>query len=112
MIVDATQLDAELRAAGLPVDGCRSEKRDDQDGLDPVTQLVDWPAGHPTPAERSRTREILEAHDPDRRRNEQAARKASIALLEAKVRDETASLADLRILLKLEIEQRRIGGGL
>lgn len=50
--VNATKLDRELKAAGLPILGVSSDGR------------IDWPAGRPTATERARADTILAAHDP------------------------------------------------
>lgn len=62
MTYDSTQLDAELRAAGLPLAGCDSTGR------------VTWPVGvTPTPAQLATIQAVLAAHDPEKAAKDKAA---------------------------------------
>ncbi len=49
---NATKLDRDLKAAGLPIVGCDSMGR------------IDWQEGHPTPEEQAAANAVLAAHDP------------------------------------------------
>lgn len=60
MIFDATQLDAELRAAGLRIHGCSSDGR------------IDWITA-PSMQDESRAQAALTAHVPDQRASRQQA---------------------------------------
>jgi len=61
MIVNATKLDQELRAAGIPMDGCSSSGR------------IDF-RPEATPAQREQAARILAAHDPSDTRAQKLAR--------------------------------------
>ena len=57
---DSTQLDAELRAAGLSIVGCSSDGR------------IDW-ASPPTPTQLTTAQAVLVAHDPASRQATKSA---------------------------------------
>ena len=74
-MIDATQLDAALRAAGVPIDGCSSEGR------------VDF-QGSATAAQRQQAEAIIAAHranPPPPIKQQRAADYASLRSLEDRV---------------------------
>ena len=85
---NATVLDAELRAAGLPIVGCTSEG------------VIEW-ASTPTSEQLSTSRTVMAAHDPSRL----PARQAKLESLRAKRRaGTTLSTQDIQDALDVLLE--------
>jgi hypothetical protein len=72
MIYDATQLDIDLRAAGLSIHGCDSTGR------------VQW-NGTPSPEHAAAAAQILAAHDPDKRKNDDDAERIVLRAVVARL---------------------------
>lgn len=84
MIFDATQLDAELRVAGLRIHGCASDGR------------VDW-INPPTQAEIDIAAAVLATHDPMRRAREERTETLGFLDLADRVENEIGIARETRL---------------
>jgi hypothetical protein len=89
MLYNATRLDGELRAAGLPIAGCSSDGR------------IDWLPGHPTPQEEAAAAAVLAAHDPTPvpAPDPDAELKAAIEAAQAEI-ERTATLEEMKVAMR------------
>lgn len=85
MIFNSTKLDAELKEAGLKIHGCSSNGR--VDFVDP-----------PSPEDLALASAIKSAHDPTAK----TATELQLESLRAKIRNRTASVADLMTYIELK----------
>ena len=82
-MIDCTQLDADLKAAGLRIHGCASNGR------------IDWIAP-PTQTERDAAAAVLAAHDPTKRERDEQTAQQHLRHLAQRIEDGTATNAEVR----------------
>ena len=82
-MTDPTQLDAELKAAGLRIHGCASDGR------------IDW-IDPPTQTQRDSAAAVLAAHDPTKRERDERTARDRLFTLAARLEDGTATAAETR----------------